>query len=184
MAFVLLTGACAKDIAASEPRPISFAKESVFALPGTSITVEDVAPSMAALPSVSNLDGRTPADLVRAFVRDRMRAAGGEGRVVVRILEARVAEEGLPTQYGYMGYLGGEQNRQFAGTIKVEVLLYGGPKQKGPGRVTAEASASRPLAASVGPNGSSVEYDLLIAALGRDFDGALAAQLDGFQAGL
>jgi hypothetical protein len=183
LALALMAGACAKDIAITEPRPISFAQESAFTLPGSAITVEDVAPSMAPLPSVEAIEGRTPADIVRAFARDRLRASGGEGRVVVRILEANVVEEGLSTQYGFAGRLGGEQDRQFTGKIKVEILLYG-PKQKGPGNVSAEASASRPLAASIGPNGSSVEYDDLIQVLGRDFDGALAAQLSGYQAGL
>jgi len=181
----LFLGACAKDIAAVNPAPLSFAHEAAFVLPGSNVVVQDEALPQRPLPSVEHPDQETAADIVRAFARDRLRVKPGETRpVVVRILDASVVEEGLPTQYGYVGYLAGEQNRQFTGHIKVELDFYENPRQKGPTRITAEASASRPLPASSGPNGSSQEYYNLIDVLARDLDGALATQLAGFQAGL
>jgi hypothetical protein len=184
VALALLAGACAKDIAATDAPPMSFAHEPAFSLPGSAIMVEDVTKPMGALPSVERAGERTPADIARAFARDRLRAKPGDQRpVVLRILESSVVEEGLPTQYGYLGYLAGEQNRQFSARLKVEIVYYDGPRQKTPNRIDVEATASRPLGASVGPNGSAVEYYTLMESLARDFDGAASTQLSGLQAG-
>ena len=143
----LMLSACANKLPPADPPQFSFTNAPPFNVQGTNVLIENAYAPPPAIPSVENAYRTTPADIARAWARDKLRAKGGVGRVVVRILDASVVEEGLPTQHGFVGYLAGEQNRQFTAHLKVDVFVYGDPaKEKGPGRVSAEATASRPIA--------------------------------------
>jgi hypothetical protein len=177
----LTLAGCASEPPAREPQ-FSFTNAAPFKVQGQTVTVENAYVPPAALPSVENAYRVTPADIVGAWARDRLRATGGVGRVVVRILDARVVEEGLPTQHGFVGYLAGEQNRQFTGHLKVDVFFYGGPNETRPGRVTAEASASRPIAGNASGRDAEMDYYTLLEVLARDFDSALSQQMSAYLA--
>ena len=177
----LMVGGCANKVPQPEAPQFRFTDAPPFNVQGTNVLIENAYVPPAALPSVEGAFSTTPADIARAWARDKIRAKGGAGRVVMRILEASVVEEGLPTQHGFVGYLAGEQNRQFTARLKVDVLFYGDPaKEKSPGRVSAEASATRPIAGNAGARGSEVDYYALLETLARDFDSALSQQMSAY----
>lgn len=180
--LALMLAACAGGPPPAEAPQFSFNNAPPFTLQGTSVTVENAYVPPSALPSVENAYRTTPADIARAWARDRLRANGTAGRVVMRIVEASVVEEGLPTQHGFVGYLAGEQNRQFVARLKVDLLLYGDPRETHPGRVSVESTATRPIAGNASGRESEVDYYALLEALARDFDAALTQQMSGYLA--
>ena len=177
----LMLSACTNQPPPQTPQ-FRFDKTPAFAVQGQSVSIENAYVPPAALPSVENAYSVTPAEIVGAWTRDRIRTTGSVGRVVVRILDASVVEEGLPTQHGFVGYLAGEQNRQFTGHLKVDVFFYGGPNEIRPGRVSAEASASRPIAGNASAHDSEMDYYALLEVLARDFDSALSQQMSAYLA--
>jgi hypothetical protein len=180
MAFAglsLLGAACANNVPVPETPQFHFTAAPPYVVPGAKILIENAYVPPASLPSVENAYQTTPADIARAWARDRLRAKGDQGRVVMRILEASVAEDTLPTQHGFVGYLAGEQNRQFTARLKADILFYGDPRETSPGRVSVEVSASRPVAGNAGPRGAEVDYYALLEQIARDFDGALSQQM-------
>jgi len=179
IAALMLAG-CAKSLPPAEPPQFSFTGAPPFNVKGTNVIIENAYVPPGSLPSVENAYRTTPADIARAWARDKLRPKGDVGRVVVRIVEASVVEEGLPTQHGFVGYLAGEQNRQFTARLKVDVFLYGDPRETHPGRISAEATATRPIAGNAGARGSEVDYYALLDSLARDFDGALSQQMNSY----
>ena len=175
-----MLSACANQPPVTAPQ-FHFTNAAPFMVQGQSVTVENAYVPPKALSSVENAYMTTPADIARAWARDRLRSKGDAGRVVVRILDASVVEEGLPTQHGFVGYLAGEQNRQFTARLKVDVFFYGDPaKEKSPGRVSAEASASRPIAGNASGHDAEVDYYALLESLARSFDDALSTQMSAY----
>jgi hypothetical protein len=178
----LMLSACANQPPAEAPQ-FHFISSAPFNVQGQSVVVDNAYVPPASLPSVENAYSATPADIARAWARDRLRTKGGVGRVVVRILDASVVEEGLPTQHGFVGYIAGEQNRQLTAHLKAVVLFYGDPaKEKGPGNVTAEASASRAIAGNASGRDADVDYYMLLESLARSFDDALSTQMSAYLA--
>ena len=180
LAAFMLT-ACASKPSAESPQ-FSFQNAPPFTVRGTNVLIESAYAPPPSLRTVENAYSVTPADIARAWTRDKLRAKGDVGRVVVRIVEASVVEEGLPTQHGFVGYLAGEQNRQFVGRLKVDVFFYGDPRETLPGRVSAEASATRPIAGNASGRDAEVDYYALLETLAHDFDGALSQQMNAYLA--
>lgn len=179
--WVLIVSACAGDIPSPETPKFSFTGDPPFTLKGTAVSVENMTVSKAG--NVEAIYPIGPSEIARAWAADRLRVSGGQGRVVMRIVDASVTEESLPTQHGFVGYLAGEQNKQYAARLKVDVLIYGGPRETQPGRVSAEVTASRAVAANAGPRGSEADYYTLLETLAREFNGALSAQMSAYTVG-
>ena len=74
-------------------------------------------------PNVEHLIPVTPADVVKLWAQDRLRAGGQAGRARVIIRQASVKEMPLPRTKGIRGWFTKDQSERYEGTLDVEIRI-------------------------------------------------------------
>ncbi|MBP2291802.1 hypothetical protein [Azospirillum rugosum] len=126
--FVLAAGIAALALSACQsappprpaPRPIDFSNFGPIVLNAGSIDVVDAYRPNGGV----HVEGRSavpPAQAVRLWASERLRAAGGPGRVRVTIRDASIVEAQLQKTGGVKGYFTNDQAQRYDGRIEVEV---------------------------------------------------------------
>lgn len=179
----LLTLAACQSVPASQPAPprFDFSDRVAYEFASRTLEIDEVYRSPAAAPHVEHIYTVEPADIARAWARDRLRLVGTTGGIVVRILEASVVEEALPTTGGLRGYLTNEQDRRYTARLRVELII---TTPEGTGRVEGEATASRTLPESANVSAMELDYHALLDQLSRTFDAQLSTQVSAYLVGL
>lgn len=86
--------------------------------------VEEYTPPLKS-PNVEHLFPTPPAEGVKIWVNDRLKADGGEYRMEVVIKDASVVEEQLPKTQGLKGTFTVDQSQRYNAKLNVEVKVYG-----------------------------------------------------------
>lgn len=140
LGLTLTAVGCQSAPKAPEYPPIRFTDGAPIRLDVARIdVVQQYRPPLAA-PNVEHAFPVRPAAAVAQWARDRLRAAGGQGRAEVVVLDASAIEVALKKTTGLRGALTTDQSERYDASISVEVRISdGGGRQ----RATASAKARR-----------------------------------------
>ena len=113
-------GACTPPPKPAVP-DIIFSGGPQFVLPaeGDVEVVEKYEPPLKA-PHVEHEYGITPAEIARAWARDRIKVDPGDGTVRMTILEASVVQNELDVEKGFSGLFKDQPDRQLTAGLKKE----------------------------------------------------------------
>ena len=168
---------CATSDAPMLPE-LTFAHLAPIRFNAATIEIVDLYRPPLAAPNVEHTFSRSTAAAARAWARQRIAAAGGDGTVTVTIDDASVVAVPLTTRPGVMGLFFDQQSIRYDATLEV-TIEYDGP-------LVAESSArSRVLKSQTVPESISLNekdqvfYDLL-EGLMQDLDEQLAAAIDQY----
>ncbi len=106
----------------------------------------------------------TPAEGVKFWVQDRLKATGSSRILEVVILDASVVHKDLPTKAGFNDAFYEEPSEQFDGRIAVELKIYGDQGSLPEANIQAEVSNMRQLKEDASPE----QRDGLYAEITRD----------------
>ena len=112
---VMLAG-CATQPPAKSP-PLSFAQRGVIALDAANIEVVDQTRSPRAKPHIEQMLPTPPAQAVRQWAAERLRAVGRGGTVQVVIRDASIVESELPRDEGVKSLFTNQQAQKYEGRI-------------------------------------------------------------------
>lgn len=129
MAFLLVTAgiaACATPPAPQYPE-LRFTHLPAITLGVANIKVVDARPTTSAPNHVEARMPRPPAEALRNWAQDRLRATGTSGTAVFTIEEAEVVETDLKTMSGVKGAFTNEQAERYDGKVKASLRIEGLP---------------------------------------------------------
>ena len=124
----VLLAACSSAPPAPSFAPITFTDSAAMRVNAPSIAIQEEFVSPLAPPHVEYEMPVRPVELVRAWVRDRLRPIGSNGTFRVIIKDASVVAEKLATKGGIEGALTTQQGTNLIAKISVE-LDYESPEQ-------------------------------------------------------
>lgn len=174
LSLVAVTLAACSDAPPPPPQfTISFADKPVYNLYASKIEIVEDYQSTFRYPNVEHQFTITPAEGVRIWARDRLRAAGNDNIVEVIIKDASVVEKPLHTNKGIKGAFTNEQSANYEGRIAVEIKLFEAAKMIPTATVNVNVGKSMTLAENASPRDREQLYNTLT----RDMMTALDAQL-------
>ncbi|MGH6943416.1 MAG: hypothetical protein ACREH6_04230 [Geminicoccaceae bacterium] len=176
--LVLLTvlAACA-GYETFQPPPLDYGDRAPLRFAVQSVAVESAYHSSGAPPYVENSLPLAPEAAVRALLEQRLKAAGGAGRLEAEIVDASVQEEKLATESGLEGMLTTEPASRFTGRIRVRVDRLD-DRGNAIRSVTTAALRSRTVPEGAGfADRQRIGYEL-VRDLVDDFDAALVDNLE------
>ena len=181
--LIALAGAVAAALAACEtppPRPtfpeLTWTHLQPFSLDVAEIEItSDYAPPLAA-PHVEHLFPTPPLRAAERWARDRLRAAGVQGRAVVIIADARVIETRLQGLGGLTGLFTTEQAERYDAAVEVVIEIR---SDRGylDGRVRARAERSLTVPEDLTLNEREQVWFELVEALMADLNAELEANI-------
>ncbi|MCE7999597.1 MAG: hypothetical protein HEP70_12115 [Rhodobiaceae bacterium] len=129
-------------------------------------------------PHVEHLHKVTPSTVIRAWVDERLRAAGTRGLITLIVEEAGVVEEPVSVSDGFGGLFRDEVDTRLVGVIRArfEHIDVGPPGASHSVEVIAEASAEVLESATL--NERDLAYFRLVERLVGEFDRVLTAEIE------
>ena len=173
---VLLLNACSSPPPTPSFAPITFTDYPTLKVNAPSIEVQDDFVSPLAPPHVEYEMPVRPVELVRSWVRDRLRPVGSSGVFRVVIKDASVIAEKLPTKGGIEGALTTQQGTNLSAKISVE-FDYDQPNQ-GSSTTTVNVSRTQTLAEDISINDRDKAYYQLAKDLAADLNREIEAGLN------
>ncbi|ACI99853.1 hypothetical protein [Rhodospirillum centenum] len=174
LALLLAVALPSGPAAAQQTGPgLSFAEKGAITLDVAEIEVVNEYVPPLKEPNVEHLLPVTPADTVRLWVQDRLKAGGGSGRARVVIRDASVVEAELERTTGIRGWFTKDQSERYEGKLAVEVLVER-PAQGFSGAASVAVARSTTVAEDV----SLAEREKAMLDLVRAMAADLDAQLD------
>ncbi len=171
LAIGLLSGLAMLAFAANPARAaesrITFADAPPIQLSASQLVVEE---SAQAPPGLGGEFSPPPSEIARVWSKTRLVLSGTGGTVRVRILEASLVEEALPTTAGLSGYVTSDNPRMLVMRLVAELVSADGTS------VRASASAERRIDQAQSTGAIGPYYDALLTDLARKFDRAMTAQ--------
>ena len=157
---------------AAPPAVLSFKDKLPVSLDVAGIEVEDATPTMAADPDLQQQLQITPADAVRLWAADKLKAVGSDGRARLVVRDASLKQTHLKVHKGISGWFHKDQSERYDGHVAVE-LVVDYPSRRFNGTASAEASRSFTV-----PEGTKVEERRalilkLVQDIMNDLDGAM-----------
>lgn len=150
----------------------SFQQQGPIMLDVAEIEVVDDYTAPMKEPNVEHLIPMSPADAVRLWAADRLKADGTVGRARVVIRDAAVKEVPLQRTEGVRGWFTKDQSERYEGTLSVEVQV------EGPGGYTGFTSVAVARSTTVPEDVSLAEREKAMLALVQSMAADLDAQLD------
>ena len=132
---------CLSSGLAAPPAMLSFKDKLPVSLDVAGIEVEDATPTMAADPDLQQQLQITPADAVRLWAADKLKAAGSDGRARLVVRDATLKQTHLKVRTGVSGWFHKDQSERYDGHVAVE-LVVDHPARRFNGTASAEASRS------------------------------------------
>lgn len=126
---------------AAAPAMLSFKDKLPVSLDVAGIEVEDATPTLAADPDLQQQLQITPADAVRLWAADKLKATGSDGRARLVVRDATLKQTHLKVRKGISGWFHKEQSERYDGHVAVE-LVVDYPSRRFNGTASAEASRS------------------------------------------
>jgi hypothetical protein len=149
LAALALTS-CANPPEVARVAAPSFAQSTPFSLDVADVQIVEEYQSPLRAPNAEQLFPTTPAEAMKSWVHDRIRAAGTDGQLSVIIKNAAVIETTLPKTQGLKGTFTNDQEARYDATLTVEMRVYkrGGAMSDASLSVTATRSQTVPEKAS------------------------------------
>jgi hypothetical protein len=126
---------------AAPPATLSFKDKIPVMLDVAGIEVEDATPTMAPDPDLQQQLQITPADAVRLWASDKLKATGTEGKARLVVRDASLKQTHLKVRTGISGWFHKDQSERYDGHVSVE-LVVDHPARRFNGTASAEASRS------------------------------------------
>lgn len=174
MVVPLLTLAACNPPVVTRSKPISFAQYQPIALNVGSIQIVEEYHSPGHAPNVEQMFRTTPAEAMRQWVKDRIRARGGTRVLQVIIKDASVMQEDLPRTGGYQGVFTKDQSERYNARLEVEMRIYGEQGAMSEASISAVATRSD----TAGEDYSAAKRDALFDRMLRDLMGLMNAELE------
>jgi hypothetical protein len=137
-------------------KPLSFTQYQPIYLNVTSIEMVEEYKSPMSNPNVEHLLPYSPAEAMRIWVRDRLRAIGNDRTLQVIIKDGSVTVTQLPVGGGFMGFFKSSQDKRYDAKLAVELRIFGGESALAEANVVVNAKHSITL----GENASVYERDV------------------------
>lgn len=123
IALVLATACAAPP--APEVKPISFTSKPTINLDVADIKVVEAYKSPYSAPNVEHLMPTSPAEAMKTWVHDRLRATGANKLLQITIVDASVVATELPKTKGVKGLFTVDQDKKYDAKLEVELRIYG-----------------------------------------------------------
>lgn len=149
---------------------IGFAEKAPITLDVASIEVDNQYVPPMRDPHVEHTVPVSPAEAVRLWTQDRLRAGGASGTARVVIRNASVMEEPLERTGGVRGWFTKDQSERYTGRLQVEIVVEN-PGFQGTATTSVTRSTTVPEDVSLAER-EKVMLDL-VRAMARDLDGQL-----------
>jgi len=179
----LAAAICAIALAgcATEPPIESFAELRYTHLPrielaAASLEVAQAYQSPGKAPNVEHLFPTPPGKAAAQWARDRLRAAGGPGRVRVTVQRASVVEVPLPRTEGLRGMFTTDQSERYDGTLAMRIEMLA-PDGRQLAMVESQAKRSRSVAENITLAERERMWFRLTEDMMNDLNASLEAQL-------
>lgn len=174
--LALAAHGCQSAPKAPEYPPIRFTDGAPIRLDVARIEiVEQYRPPLAA-PNVEHAFPVRPAEAVAQWARDRLRAAGAQGRAEVVILDASAIEVALKKTTGLRGMLTTDQSERYDASISVELRIFDGRNRRR-ASASAKAKRSRSVPEDITLNGREKVWYAMTAKMMDTIDQALRRQI-------
>ncbi|MDE1148826.1 MAG: hypothetical protein PW843_19845 [Azospirillaceae bacterium] len=115
----------------------------------------------------------TPAEVVRLWVQDRLKAAGSSGKARVIIRNASIVEVNLPRTSGVKGWFTTDQSQRYDGRLEVEIQV-DMPAKSYAGSTSVVVTSSQSVAEDVTLNQREKTWAQLVRDMSHDMDAQLA----------
>lgn len=179
--LIAVTLAACSDAPPPPPQfTLSFSDKPVYNLSASKIEVVEDYQSTFRHPNVEHQFAITPAEGVRIWTRDRLRAAGGDNTVEVVIKDASVVEKPLNTQKGIKGAFTNEQAADYEGKLAVDIKLFEATKMIPTATVSVSVGKSMTLAESASPRDREKLYNSLVEEMMKALNEQLEKNLDTY----
>lgn len=123
---MFLLAACEAASSGYALKPISFTDKTPISLNVANITVIDNYKSPLAAPNVEHQFATSPAQAVRIWANERLRAVGTTGSLEITIDNASVKEVKLPVKDGVRGFFTDDASERYDGVLSVTFRAYDG----------------------------------------------------------
>lgn len=120
--FFVVT-ACAQNVTTSPTPTFAFWEKQSLSVNVADIVFANSFKSPMASPNVEHLFPVSPASAVQVWQKDRLKATGTSGRLIVRVIQASVIEKALPTATGLEGLVFNDPDTEYDGTLVVSFEL-------------------------------------------------------------
>lgn len=162
--------ACAAPV--DPPATIGFADRPPLVLDVVAIETEDRRPP--AENGVDRLFPQPPAEVVRAWVRDRLRASGSGGTLRVTLRTARVTETPVEPAGGVRALFSPERRYEAVVDLSLEIADASGARRS---RVTTTLRRARTVSDNVSVNEREAIWHEMARALGETLDRTLETEI-------
>ncbi|NBX03363.1 MAG: hypothetical protein EBR02_04765 [Alphaproteobacteria bacterium] len=122
--LALLLSNC-DQVQSTIPSPLTFTRYQPIILDVGDVQIIEEYQSPKTAPYVEHLMPYSPAEAMRIWVKDRIRASGNEKSLQVIIKDARVMSSTLPSGSGVLGVVGLSKDKRYDLTLAVEMRIYG-----------------------------------------------------------
>ncbi len=139
--------------------------------------VDRYQPSLRA-PHVEHLHNVTPSTVTRAWIKERLGAAGSQGLITLIVEEAGVVEEAVTVSDGFGGLFQDEVDTRLIGVIKARFDHVDVGPRGGTHSVDVVAEASAEVLESATLNERDLAYFHLVERLAGEFDRVLTAEIE------
>ena len=124
LSALLFVTACSAPPIKQYP-PLRFTNKTPIYLDVARIDVQNEYQALGKAPNIEHSFPVAPAEAMRAWTNDRLKAVGTKNRLVVTIKDASVVEKALPTEQGLKGAFTNDQKSKLEANLVIDVRLYG-----------------------------------------------------------
>lgn len=171
-----LLAACAQGPQAQPPAAIGFGQFGPISLDVAAIEVVEQYRMPRSKPQVEHLVSVSPAQAVRIWAGDRLRAAGQGGSARVVIKDASIIEIDLPRTQGMKAYFTKDQAQRYDARIEVEVQGQS-PRRGFSGFASAVVTRSVTVAEDISVAGREQVWHTLVRQLTEDLNARLDQEI-------
>lgn len=170
---LLAMGPMASRSAMAQSGGFGFADETPITLNVAEIEVVNDYVSPMKPPNIEYQLQLTPAEVVRLWVQDRLKAAGSSGKARVIIRNASIVEVNLPRTSGVKGWFTTDQSQRYDGRLEVEIQV-DMPAKSYAGSTSVVVTSSQSVAEDVTLNQREKTWAQLVRDMSHDMDAQLA----------
>lgn len=153
---------------------MSFTRYQPIYLDVSMIENADEYKSPMTLPNVEHLMPFSPTEAMHIWVKDRLRAVGGDKTLQVIIKDASVIETKLPKPGGFTAFFTVHQDKRYDAKLSVEMRIYGEGDAMSLASITANVTRSVTMSESA----SAAERDAVLYRLTADMMEQMNAELE------
>lgn len=124
-------------------------------------------------PNVEHTLSVTPAESVRLWVQERLKAGGTTGKLRVTIKQASIVEVQLPRTTGIKGWFTTDQTQRYDGTLSVGLQIEQ-PAKNFLGSTESTVTSSKSVSEDVTLDQRQVTWDVMVHEMARDMDSQLS----------